>query len=128
MKTTKYSNVNHWFEQELLGCTRTGKDNSGMIIHKLVSLIGLFKNPELAENLRVKLIEEGHGSGIDYLEYAINELQREYRIAKAWGNPDMKREEQLTDKWISKIIRKKGEDAALDLFNILKANRERRIQ
>lgn len=128
MHNKKYSNVNEWHLQELLGCVKSVRKSAGVIITKLVGLIGLYRDTDTAEKLRAHIAKEAEGSGVHVSEYVINELQRELRIAKGFDTPDMEKEKELTDRWIRHVIRNEGEDAGLDFVNALTANRQKRYE
>lgn len=126
----QYTNANTVAETDLAGCLSVAQDinNFELLADGLVSRIALWKKRKKAwEIYEVVTLEAVHVS-VPPFEYVINELQFEWRVAKAWGieKIDQEKEKALLERWARHVARKKGEDAALDFISQLKKNRAER--
>ena len=126
----QYHNVSNIADIELAGCLDIVNDrnNFEIVRDNLTLRMSCYTKAHIAEFVEEQICQEANSVTVPYFEYVINELQFEFRVAKAVGYHKMNREFEtdILNKWAAHIIEREGLDAALDFINTLKANREKR--
>jgi hypothetical protein len=126
----QYHNVKNIAEAELAGCLDVVADfyNADVVRENLTMRLALYVKREKAYAIHDELTEEAQTIAVPEYEYVINELQYEFRLAKASlrNNFDLEYETRIINMWVKHIIRKKDVDTALEFITILKANRIKR--
>jgi hypothetical protein len=126
----KYTNVKTIAEAELAGCLDIVDDpnNFELVRENLTLRIACYLKRDTAYAIQEVINEEASSVNVPEYQYVINELQYEFRVAKARGpeNLNGEYETRVITMWSKHIIRRKDVDTALDFITMLKANRIKR--
>lgn len=126
----QYHNVRNIAEAELAGCLDVVADffNADVVRDNLTLRLALYCTRAKAIAIEEELTEEAQMVTVPEYEYVINELQYEFRLAKASLRNDLDHEYEakIISMWAKHIIRKKDIDTALEFITVLKANRIKR--
>jgi len=121
-----YTNVNRLVETELAGCLDIVRhySNYKCVRDNLVLRIALYRTRAAAEHIAAQVEEEAEGADIPAYEYAINELQYEYRLAQNKGAE----ESRLINAWVKKMLADTSLEEALEFISYLKNCRNNRVR